>query len=34
VRHGVVAVLQDGYVVSGLIAFYWFWRILRTPADL
>jgi ubiquinone biosynthesis protein len=23
-----------GYVLSGLIAFYWFWRILRTPGDL
>jgi ubiquinone biosynthesis protein len=23
-----------GYIVSGLIAFYWFWRILRTPGDL
>jgi len=23
-----------GYVLSGLIALYWFWKILRTPGDL
>ncbi len=23
-----------GYVLSGLMALYWFWRILRTPGDL
>jgi hypothetical protein len=23
-----------GNIVSGLIALYWFWKILRTPGDL
>jgi hypothetical protein len=23
-----------GYILSGLIALYWFWKILRTPGDL
>jgi ubiquinone biosynthesis protein len=28
------AVSLVGYVLSGLIALYWFWKILRTPGDL
>jgi ubiquinone biosynthesis protein len=28
------AVSLVGYIVSGLIALYWFWKILRTPGDL
>jgi ubiquinone biosynthesis protein len=28
------AVSLVGYVISGVIALYWFWKILRTPGDL
>ncbi|HKG10878.1 MAG TPA: hypothetical protein VKB07_09925, partial [Gaiellaceae bacterium] len=28
------AVSLVGYILSGLIALYWFWKILRTPGDL